>query len=218
MTREVVLLGDSIFDNAAYVPGEPDVVAQLASLLPNGWAASLRAQDGAVLADVAAQLDRLPGGAELVVVSAGGNDALGRIQLLGDPVTSIADALAVLAEISAEFQRGYRRMLDAVLRAGLRTAVCTIYFPRFPDPYLQRVAVAGLAHFNDAILRHAFAARLDVLDLRLICHDDADYANAIEPSAGGGAKIAAQIASLVAEIERGDQPARGTVVHTGVLG
>ena len=34
---QVVLLGDSIFDNAAYVSGGPDVVAQLGELLPAGW-------------------------------------------------------------------------------------------------------------------------------------------------------------------------------------
>jgi hypothetical protein len=33
----LVLLGDSVFDNAAYVGGGPDVVAQLRARLPTGW-------------------------------------------------------------------------------------------------------------------------------------------------------------------------------------
>ena len=37
----VVLLGDSIFDNAAYTNGGPDVVTQLRELLPAGWHATL---------------------------------------------------------------------------------------------------------------------------------------------------------------------------------
>jgi hypothetical protein len=44
----VVLLGDSIFDNAAYVRGGPDVVKQLRAKLPLDWRASLVAVDGAV--------------------------------------------------------------------------------------------------------------------------------------------------------------------------
>jgi hypothetical protein len=44
-----VLLGDSIFDNAAYVAGGPEVVKQLRQCLPGNWQASLRAIDGAVI-------------------------------------------------------------------------------------------------------------------------------------------------------------------------
>ena len=41
----VVLLGDSAFDNKAYVAGGPDVVAQLRARLPPSWRASLGAVD-----------------------------------------------------------------------------------------------------------------------------------------------------------------------------
>ena len=33
----VILLGDSIFDNARYVPGGPSVIEQLRRALPDGW-------------------------------------------------------------------------------------------------------------------------------------------------------------------------------------
>jgi hypothetical protein len=56
----VVLLGDSIFDNAAYVAGGPDVVRQLREILPSGWRASLNARDGAVIADLPQQVQSLP--------------------------------------------------------------------------------------------------------------------------------------------------------------
>jgi hypothetical protein len=46
----IILLGDSIFDNAAYVAGGPDVVRQLREILPSGWRAALNALDGAVIA------------------------------------------------------------------------------------------------------------------------------------------------------------------------
>ena len=198
----IVLLGDSIFDNGAYVRrGEPDVVRQLRDKLPAGAKATLAAVDGATTAGVARQLERLPADATHLVVSAGGNDALGNIGVLEDSSRSIADALTRLAAIGDGFGRGYRAMLGSVLDRGRPTALCTIYDPRYPDPRLQRLAVTGLALFNDVITRAAFAHGLPVLDLRLICDEDADFANPIEPSAQGGEKIAAAIARLLAEYD-----------------
>jgi len=54
--EHIVLLGDSIFDNAPYVAAGSDVVSQLRARLGPGHAASLLARDGDVLADVAGQL------------------------------------------------------------------------------------------------------------------------------------------------------------------
>ncbi len=51
--------------------------------------------------------------------------------------------------------------------------------------------------FNDIITREAFARALPLIDLRLIIDEDADYANDVEPSSTGGAKIAKVIATLV---------------------
>ena len=192
--NHVVLLGDSIFDNAAYVSGGPDVIAQLRERLPGGWRATLGAVDGATTRDVRAQLARLPGDATRLVLSIGGNDALGHLDLLAEPARSMAHALDRLAEVAEAFAERYDAMLRGVLAAGLPTTVCTIYNPRFADAETQRVAVTALTVFNDAILRAAFDARLDVIDLRLVCDADADYANPIEPSVRGGAKIAAVIA------------------------
>ena len=51
----LVLLGDSILDNAAYTNGGPDVVTQVRGLLPKPWKASLLAIDGSTTNDVPAQ-------------------------------------------------------------------------------------------------------------------------------------------------------------------
>ncbi len=194
----VILLGDSVFDNGAYVGrGEPDVVRQLRDRLPAGWGATLAAVDGAVTGSVLRQLERIPPGTTHLVVSVGGNDALRRQDVLEVRARSIAEGLLALADVRDGFTRGYRAMLEAVLARGLPTALCTVYDPRFPDPARQRVAVAGLALFNDAITREAFGRGLPLVDLRLVCSEDADYANPIEPSARGGAKIAGAIAELV---------------------
>jgi hypothetical protein len=195
----VVLLGDSIFDNAAYVRGGPDVIRQLREALPAGWKATLAAVDGAVIASVPRQLQAIPPDASHLVISAGGNDALGNIDVLEDASHSIADALNRLAGIADCFERGYRAMLEFVFAQALPTAVCTIYDPRFPDPRMQRLAVAGLTVFNDVIIREASARGLPLIDLRVVCGEDADYANPIEPSSRGGEKIARTIARLLAE-------------------
>ena len=204
----IVLLGDSIFDNAAYTSGAPDVVRQVRQRLSYGSKATLRAVDGGTTGDVREQLRRLPADATHLIVSAGGNDALGYIDFLGAPAQSTAEALLGLADIAAEFERGYRGMLNAALAYGLPTAICTIYYPRFPDPDLQRVAITALTVFNDCITRAAFIHRIPLLDLRLICTEEGDYADPIEPSAQGGEKIASAIVKLV---ERGSASGRTEV-------
>jgi lysophospholipase L1-like esterase len=197
----VVLLGDSIFDNAAYVAGAPDVVRQLRAALPGGWRASLLAVDGAVTSDVERQLARLPGDASLLVVSAGGNDALGESGLLGRPVRSIGEGVMQLAEAQARFADRYQAMVAAVVARELPAALCTIYDASFPPPE-GRMITAALSLFNDVITRAAFARGLPLIDLRLICSEAADYANPIEPSEQGGAKIASAIAKLAANAAR----------------
>jgi hypothetical protein len=195
--NHVVLLGDSIFDNAAYVGGAPDVVRQVRQRLPHGSKATLRAVDGSTTPDVREQLRDLPADATHLIVSAGGNDALGHIDFLGAPARSTAEVLIELADIAAGFERSYHDMLTEVLAYELPTAICTIYYPRFRDAILQRLAVAGLTVFNDCIIRAALVHRIPLLDLRFVCTEDGDYADPIEPSAQGGEKIAEAIARLV---------------------
>ncbi|HVG35293.1 MAG TPA: SGNH/GDSL hydrolase family protein [Pyrinomonadaceae bacterium] len=197
--KHIVLLGDSIFDNGAYVKGGPDVIRQLRAKLPEGWKASLNAVDGSVVQNVSSQLTRLPQEASHLVVSAGGNNAIGHANILSESARSAAEVLNRLADVSEAFQRQYHAMLQGVLNYHLPTAICTIYYPHFPDPMLQRIAVAALTIFNDVIIREAFMAGVPILDLRLICNEDADYANEIEPSAVGGEKISDAILKVVAE-------------------
>ena len=195
----IVLLGDSIFDNAAYVGGGPDVIRQVREKLTRGWKATLLAVDGSVTSDIKTQLRRIPDDATNLVVSVGGNDALGHMDILDTRSRSTAEALEKLADIAADFEKRYAAMLGGILALGKPTAICTIYYPRFPDPRLQRLSVTALTVFNDVILRQGFRSRLQILDLRLICNEDADYANAIEPSSRGGLKIAEAIVRLTRE-------------------
>lgn len=189
----VALLGDSVFDNAAYVAGAPDVAAQLRTVLTGGNV-TLLAQDGAVAADVLAQMKRIPAEATHLVISAGGNDALGVSGILQERASSVAQVLGRFADIQERFGEIYGGVLDAAAERGLPVAVCTIYDPRYQDAVQRRLARTALFVFNDIITREAFARRMSLLDLRLICSEDADFANPIEPSAQGGQKMAEVIA------------------------
>ena len=193
-----MLLGDSIFDNAAYLAaGTLDVVRQVRQQFPYESKATLAAIDGSKMRDVRKQLRSLPTDATHLVLSVGGNDALGSSDFLTAPSRSTAETLLGLADIGDEFERGYFAMLTEVLAQGLPTAVCSVYYPRFPEATLQRMAVTALTVFNDCIIRAAFAHSLPLLDLRLICTEEGDYANSIEPSARGGEKIARAIVEAV---------------------
>ncbi|MFN3389265.1 MAG: GDSL-type esterase/lipase family protein [Allosphingosinicella sp.] len=206
----VILLGDSIFDNGAYVGGAPDVVRQVRGKLPFGWKASLLARDGAVTRSVLAQLDSLPGDATHLVISAGGNDALGASGVLSQSVGNVAEAVSLLEIAQSRFAADYARTVEAAVARGLPLALCTIYDtpPSGADYRLLRTA---LAIFNDVITREAFARALPLIDLRLICGEDEDYANPIEPSARGGDKIAAAIAAFAAAAMAGEPPGRSQV-------
>ena len=195
----VILLGDSIFDNAAYVDEGPDVIRQLRAILPVTWQSSLLAVDGSVTSSIWGQLNRLPADATHLILSIGGNDALRKADILQRRAYSTAEALNQLANVADQFESDYLQMLREVLRQKLPTAICTVYYPCFPDADEQRLSVTALTVFNDVIIRAAFQHGLPLLDLRLICNEAGDYANPIEPSVQGGAKICQVIKTVLSD-------------------
>jgi hypothetical protein len=202
LTRHLALLGDSIFDNAAYTRGEPPVIDHVRRLLPTDWQATLCALDGATTRSLDAQLARVPEDATHLVIAIGGNDALGNIDLLDRPVASTAEALMLFRRRLEDFHLSYDRAIDRALRLGRRTTVCTIYNGHL-ESGVAEIAEVGLMMFNDVILHAAVERRLDVIELRQVCADAADYANPIEPSGVGGEKIAAAIVRAIGASDDG---------------
>jgi hypothetical protein len=190
----IVLLGDSIFDNRSYTGREPDVITHLQRLLPPGWRATLLAVDGATTSGVSSQVRNVPHGVTHAVVSVGGNDALGNMDLLATPSRSTADALALFARRVGAFEVHYREAIESVLSLACPVTLSTIYNGNLTDPGQAALARVALMTFNDAILRTAFERGAGVIDLRLVCNEPSDYANPIEPSGRGGLKIAQAIA------------------------
>lgn len=197
--KHITLLGDSIFDNKSYVGGGRDVITHLREQMPDNCKAALAAVDGARADGVAIQLNRVPDDATHLFVSVGGNDALYEADILQMKVSASAEVFNELSNRASAFEERYKRMLDAVLKLKKPTTVCTIYYPRMEEAFAQKISVSALASFNDAIIRQAFAAGLPLIDLRSVCSENADYANSIEPSEAGGAKIARTILQVAGE-------------------
>jgi hypothetical protein len=186
----IALLGDSVIDNKTYVGDGPDVAEQVRMLAPKEWKVTRLAVDGAVSSSVLQQLDSLPADTTHMVISAGGNDALGEVGVLDATATSVRQVLMRLAEIQERFRDSYGRMLGAAQGCKLPTAVCSVYEPRFPDTFDRRVSALALSVINDVITREAFSRQLTLIDLRVMFTNDSDFANPIEPSVQGGMKLA----------------------------
>lgn len=116
--------------------------------------------------------------------------------MINEPVKLVGEALLHLSGIRENFRRNYRQMLWQVLEINLPVAVCTIYNV---IPGLGEMEKTALALFNETILQEAFAARVPVVDLHLICNEVDDYSllSPIEPSHSGGRKIAQAIRHLL---------------------
>lgn len=197
MKKHVVLLGDSIFDNAVYVNTGEAVSDRLREYLGDDSEVSLLASDGATVAGVFGQLDRLPEDATQLFLSIGGNDALWVAgSVYSNTSANFQEALNVFANHAEEFRIEYERLLNQLEQTGLPVTVCTIYDS---VPTLELSERALLCVFNDSITRFAFQFNMGLIDLRLICNEPEDYTGItpIEPSAQSSKKIARAINDAV---------------------
>ena len=128
MARNIILLGDSIFDNASYVIGEPCVTEQLREVTSSDVEVSMLAVDGDYVADVNAQLRKLPEQATHLFVSAGGNDALRHYQTLIDDFLSSEELFRKWSDVQSKFRAEYRSMLKDVFL--MSSALCS-FAPTF---------------------------------------------------------------------------------------
>jgi hypothetical protein len=202
MTKHLVLVGDSVFDNGVYVdPGQDDVTAHLRrKLAPLDWILDMRAVDGAVASHIESQLANSPVVTPCTfVLSVGGNDALGYLDVVLDTTAdrSAASVLMNFNEIREGFRQSYTSALDRILAHEQPLIVCTIYNPNFPEVNVQVLAETGLSFFNDVIAEEALRRNLPIVDLREVCSMPEAFANPIEPSEFGGDVITDAIISLL---------------------
>lgn len=195
--RTLVLLGDSILDNAPYTAPEPDTTAHLERLLGPQWAVRRIARDGATMRDVSRQLAEMKERPSIAVLSVGGNDAMEHVELLERPATSTGEVLEDLLAVAEAFGHEYGLIAKAVAQRAERTVLCTIYEVQLEPAIFALRARVPLALLNDRILGAAAGIGADVLELRSVCTEVADFVRQIEPSPQGAAKIAQAIAAVV---------------------
>jgi len=151
----------------------------------------------------------IPSEATHIGICVDGGWAIAASGLLEGSARSISDALDSLANAADQFEEVFARLIAAAVEANVPTIVCTLIPARHPDGSRQRVVATALAIFNDRILRSATAAKLSVLDLRLVCDEDSDYASETLLSRAGVRKVANVARSALYEISR--EPGRTRV-------
>jgi hypothetical protein len=187
----IVLLGDSVFDNAAYTSGGPAVIDHLRESLGAGERATLRAIDGDRVEDIAYQARRAPADGTHFFLSVGGNDALDYVEVLNHPVATVGEGLALLGPAVDGFAEAYWDLLRRLTEQTDWLQVCTIYNGDFgPEAPMVNPAVRL---FNDAIQRAALDLGLPVIELRDLLDRPEHYANPIEPNVAGGRVLAAEL-------------------------
>ena len=202
---QIVLLGDSIFDNAPYVASGDSVCEQLQEKFNNTSSfnsltpqVELLAVDGNVMANIPSQILRAqPKGnysQRYAFLSCAGNDLLGynASGLLSAQADTVSGALETIYKVREHFRKSYKTMLNAAQQQFESLTICTVYDA---VPNLSNAERVALGIFNEVILHEASERKLPVIDLRTLCIQAEDYAEVspIEPSKQGAEKIAQAI-------------------------
>jgi hypothetical protein len=201
--RHLVLLGDALQNIDL---GEGDRESALVPRPRNPWKLTVL-EPPQVLQQ--RHVRAIPADASHIGVCLEGGWAIETSGLLMGGTQSIHGALDALASAADEFENIFVRLIAAATETGLPTIVCTLVPARYAEPSQQRVAATALAIFNDRILRRAFAARLSIVELRLVCDEESDYANETLLSRSGVRKVANVARSALYEISR--EPGRTRV-------
>ncbi|MEK9618411.1 MAG: SGNH/GDSL hydrolase family protein, partial [Deltaproteobacteria bacterium] len=118
------------------------------------------------------------------ILSIGGNDALGRAQVLIQEVRMVMEALSFLIPIVEEFRRNYVAVLEELMRIYEKKhiRICTIYnkIPTAPKSELPEETMLALGLFNDVITEEVNRRGLRLIDLRVIC-DSTDCYSEVSP-------------------------------------
>ena len=203
LSKELVLLGDSIIDNKTYVlDGEKSVLEHIQS--KTDMKTVQLALDGATTDDVLDnQLNNISSEASHIVLSVGGNDLLNEIGFLMEdfkytPNQVLKRCHSLIAPITQKYE-SIVSQLQTTSRANL--LLCTVYEGDLEGSAIyDDIAISSramLSLFNDSIYKTHNKFRTGVLELRNIFIEKEDYANPIEPSHQGGEKLATKLVEWV---------------------
>jgi hypothetical protein len=194
--RHLVLLGDAL-QNIDLGKGQAE-----STLVPrprNPWKLTVL-QPPEVLRQ--GRVRAIPAEVSHIGICVDGGWAIETSGLLQGGAQTIREALDVLALAADEFENMFARLIAAATEAGVPTIVCTLVPARYVEPSQHRVAATALAIFNDRILRRSIAARLSIVELRLVCDEASDYASETLLSSTGVRKVANVARSALYDISR----------------
>jgi len=206
---KLVMLGDSVFDNASYLQkGERDTEAWVRHYL-QGEALDIDflAEDGATTKCVKeTQLGDIDAEAEYIVLSIGGNDLLQSFSCLETNQGSMAQTLSFFEEeIRTTFNNSYGAMINAIRSRAQKAKIMAfdIYYPFWDldsplfkelpqhSEVLAKASRVAIDLFNKNIRDHLRDG--EVKNLAAICCERRHFANPIEPSTIGSECIAVAI-------------------------
>jgi hypothetical protein len=194
--RHLVLLGDAL-QNIDLGKGHAE-----STLVPrprNPWKLTVL-QPPEVLRQ--SRVRAIPAGVTHIGICIDGGWAIETSGLLQGYALTIREALDALARAADEFESMFARLIAAAAETGVPTIVCTLVPARYTESSQQRAAATALAIFNDRILRRAIAAQLSIVELRLVCDEDSDYASETLLSHAGVRKVANVARSALYDISR----------------
>ena len=175
----VILMGDSVLNNANYVPAGKSVYDSLKSKLSK---VINLAKDGATISDLYGQLDKIP--VELnnantyIFISAGGNDILNkRTELSSTEIRRLFDSYM-------EFLKALRTKLGSV-----KINILNLYLPSNPRYQTYKTSIE---QWNQLIQSSSnkVGEMYNVVDLHALLKIPDDFVYDIEPSESASDKIA----------------------------
>ena len=204
LSKELVLLGDSIIDNKTYVlDGEFSVLEHIKS--KTEIPVTQLALDGATTDDVLDnQLSNISSEASHIVLSVGGNDLLNEIGFLMEdfkytPNQVLERCYSLIAPVTKKYESIVTTLQTSKIRANL--LLCTVYEGDLEGSVMyDDIAISSrtmLSLFNDSVYKTHNMFKTGILELRHIFTNKEDYANPIEPSHQGGVKLADKLVRCV---------------------
>ena len=209
----IALLGDSVFDNETYVKSREKAVESVVRTL--GYDCKLYAVDGAVISDVYSQIDKVKTelkSNDIIILSIGGNNALGTLSLVYNNIhLSVDKLLLLLNDFLLEFEEELDSLYSHMSGTFRKLPICTtnIYYPcfDFQDRNLFFHSLKERGHhqkilklvdsLNAIIQRKAKEYSFRLVDINSAFHSKIFYANEIEPSFEGSKLLANLIENIL---------------------
>tara|TARA_B100000242_G_C43054498_1_gene493140 strand:+ start:5628 stop:6302 length:675 start_codon:yes stop_codon:yes gene_type:complete len=182
----IVLAGDSIFDNKEYVILGESVEQNLKN---NGHDVLLLAKDGAFVADLVHQLEKMPSNLNTpdtrLFISVGGNDILYKYR-----DTKFIDE----KEINSVLEQYKNNILSIKNRFNIKIYLTNIYYPPL-DKYVRLHKV--IRYWNNEQKKFAKKNNISLFNIDTLVTEIIHFSNEIEPSEIGSKLIADGITNII---------------------